>query len=320
MAGRAFGAPRRLHDGRMSERAATGELPAGSSGPVRRVSSSLNTHPRTRLSLTLGAPLLWIGVIYLGALVLLFANAFWKVNTLNGKIDHSWTLKNFETLWSSSVYRTITIRTMGIAAAVAVADIILAFPLAYYAARLARPRVRALILVAVVLPLWSSYLVKAYAWSTITAPKGVADAFLGLVGIPEGTLGSSQWAIWLTFCYLWLPFVILPIYASLERVPSSYLEASSDLGARGWKTFRHVVWPLSIPGVVAGSIFAFSLTLGDYIAPTIVGNTKFIGNVIYDSVGVANNLPLAAAFALVPVAIMAIYLALAKRLGAFEAL
>jgi putative spermidine/putrescine transport system permease protein len=303
----------------MSETAAAGEDPPRR-GPGRRVSSQLNTHPRTRLGLTLGIPLVWIGVIYLGSLLLLFANAFWTVNSLSGKIVHEWSLKNFDTLWSSSVYRIITLRTVGIAVAVAVGDIVLAFPLAYYAARMASARVRALILVAVVLPLWSSYLVKAYAWQTITAPKGFADAVLGLVGIPEGTLGNSQWAIWLTFCYLWLPFVILPIYASLERVPSSYLDASGDLGAKAWKTFRHVVWPLSIPGVVAGSIFAFSLTLGDYIAPTIVGNTKFIGNVIYDSVGVANNLPLAAAFALVPVAIVAIYLALAKRLGAFEAL
>jgi putative spermidine/putrescine transport system permease protein len=289
-------------------------------GPVRRASSHLNTHHRTRLGLTLGIPLLWIGVIYLGALLLLFANAFWRVDPLSGKIVHEWGFKNFETLWNSPVYRTITLRTAGIAAAVAVGDIVLAFPLAYYAARMATPRVRALLLVAVVLPLWSSYLVKAFAWQTITAPKGVADAILGVAGIPEGSLGNSQWAIWLTFCYLWLPFVILPIYASLERVPSSYLEASGDLGAKGWKTFRHVVWPLSIPGVVAGSIFAFSLTLGDYIAPTIVGNTKFIGNVIYDSVGIANNLPLAAAFALVPVAIIAVYLGLAKRIGAFEAL
>jgi putative spermidine/putrescine transport system permease protein len=302
----------------MKQTAAEVQPPAR--GPARRTSSFLNTHGRTKLGLTLGIPLLWIGVIYLGALALLFANAFWRVDPLSGRIVQDWSLRNFDTLWSSSVYRTITLRTVGIAAAVAVGDVVLAFPLAYYAARMATARVRALILVAVVLPLWSSYLVKAFAWQTITAPKGLADAILGVVGIPEGTLGNSQWAIWLTFCYLWLPFVILPIYASLERVPSSYLEASGDLGARGWTTFRHVVWPLSIPGVVAGSIFAFSLTLGDYIAPSIVGNTKFIGNVIYDSVGIANNLPLAAAFALVPVAIIAIYLALAKRIGAFEAL
>ncbi|MGZ8565619.1 MAG: ABC transporter permease [Actinomycetota bacterium] len=289
-------------------------------GVARRTSSYLNAHHRTRLGLTLGIPLLWIGVVYLGALVLLFLNAFWRVDTLTGQTIHDWGLQNFDTLWSSPVYRTIAIRTVGIAAAVTIADVVLAFPLAYYAARMATPRIRALLLVAVVLPLWSSYLVKAFAWQTITAPSGLLDSFLGLLGIPEANVGSSQWAIWLTFTYLWLPFVILPIYASLERIPSSYLEASGDLGAHGWKTFRHVVWPMALPGVVAGSIFSFSLTLGDYIAPSLVGNTKFIGNVIYDSVGVANNLPLAAAFALVPVAIMAVYLALAKRIGAFEAL
>ena len=289
-------------------------------GVGRRASSFLNAHERTRFGLTIGAPLLWIGVIYLGALVLLFLNAFWRVNTLTGRITKDWGLQNFDTLWSSSVYRTITIRTVRIAAAVTVADVVLSFPLAYYAARIAAPRLRALILVMVVLPLWASYLVKAFAWQTITAPNGLLDSFLSVIGIPDAKIGSSQWAIWLTFTYLWLPFVLLPIFASLERIPASYVEASGDLGAKGWKTFRHVVWPMAFPGVVAGSIFAFSLTLGDYIAPSIVGNTKFIGNVIYDNVGVANNLPLAAAFALVPVAIMAVYLALARRLGAFEAL
>jgi putative spermidine/putrescine transport system permease protein len=285
----------------------------------RRTSSFLNAHERTRFGLTIGAPLLWIGVIYLGALVLLFLNAFWRVDTLTGRIIQDWGLQNFDTLWSSSVYRTITFRTVRIAALVTVADVILSFPLAYYAARIATPRVKALLLVMVVLPLWASYLVKAFAWQTITAPNGLLESLLGLVGI-HVNIGASEVAIWLTFTYLWLPFVLLPIFASLERIPSSFVEASGDLGAKGWKTFRHVVWPMSFPGVVAGSIFAFSLTLGDYIAPSIVGSTKFIGNVIYDNVGVANNLPLAAAFALVPVAIMAIYLALARRLGAFEAL
>jgi putative spermidine/putrescine transport system permease protein len=303
----------------MSETSTSGDtLPAR--GVRRRTSSYLNTHHRTRLGLTLGIPLLWIGVIYLGALFLLFLNAFWRVDVLSGRIVQDWGLQNFDTLWSSPVYRTITLRTVEIAIAVTIADVVLAFPLAYYAARLATPRVRALLLVAVVLPLWSSYLVKAFAWQTITAPNGLLDSVLGVVGIPDANIGSSQWAIWLTFTYLWLPFVILPVYASLERIPKSYLDASGDLGARGWKTFRHVVWPMSTPGVVAGSIFAFSLTLGDYIAPSIVGSTKFIGNVIYDNVGVANNLPLAAAFALVPVAIMAVYLVIAKRLGAFETL
>jgi len=289
-------------------------------GVMRRASGYLNAHPRTRLALTLGIPLLWIGVIYLGSLGLLFANGFWRVDVLTSRIVEDWGLRNFKTLYTSGVYRTITIRTAGIATAVAVADVILAFPLAYYAARVAKPRVRAAILVAVVLPLWSSYLVRAFAWSTMTAPNGMLDSVLEALGIPNPNIGASQWAIWLTFTYLWLPFVVLPVYASLERIPESYLEASSDLGARSWLTFRRVVWPMAIPGVVAGSIFAFSLTLGDYIVPTLVGNTKFIGNVIYDNVGVANNVPLAAAFALVPVVVVAVYLVLAKRLGAFEAL
>jgi putative spermidine/putrescine transport system permease protein len=289
-------------------------------GPIRRTSAAFHRHPGARLGLTLGTVLVWMGVIYLGALALLFVNAFWRLEPLTGQIEQTWGLTNFETLITTPVYRTIALRTIGIAAAVTVADIALAFPLAYYAARIATPRVRRGIMIAVVLPLWSSYLIKAFAWATITAPKGLLDSVLALVGIPSAGIGSSQWAIWLTFTYLWLPFVLLPICASLERIPSSFLEASGDLGAKGWTTFRNVVWPLAFPGVVAGSIFAFSLTLGDYIAPSLVGNTKFIGNVIYDSVGVANNLPFAAAFALVPVGVMALYLFVARKLGAFEAL
>jgi len=290
-------------------------------GGIRRgVSGYLNVHPRIKLALILGIPLLWIGVIYLGSLGILFANGFWRVDVLTSKVVHDWGLQNFRTLWESKVYRTVTIRTVGIATAVAALDVVLAFPLAFYAARIARPRVRAALLVAVVLPLWSSYLVKAYAWVTITSPNGILDSVLRVFGIPHANIGATQTAIFLTFAYLWLPFAILPIYASLERIPESYLEASSDLGGRSWVTFRRVIWPMSIPGVVAASIFAFSLTLGDYIVPILVGNTKFIGNVIYDNVGVANNLPLAAAFALVPVVVIAVYLALAKRLGAFEAL
>ncbi|MFI5393419.1 MAG: ABC transporter permease, partial [Myxococcota bacterium] len=168
--------------------------------------------------------------------------------------------------------------------------------------------------------LWTSYLIRAFSWQTITAPGGLVEWVLGGLGIPSPGIGNSLWSIGLTFTYLWLPFVVLPIYASLERVPDSYLEASSDLGAYGWTTFRRVIWPLALPGIVAGSIFSFSLTLGDYIAPILVGNTKFIGNVIYDNVGVANNIPFAAAFALVPVAIMAVYLWIARKLGAFDAL
>ena len=289
-------------------------------GGEHRLQAGLFRHPRARLALTLTPPFAWILVFYLGALALLLVNAFWKVNVFTAQIDRTFTLANFETLWSTPVYRTIAARTVWIAAATTLADILLALPIGYYAARLATPRAKAILLVAVVLPLWSSYLVRAFAWQTITAPGGLFESTLHALGVPAPGIGNSQWSIWLTFTYLWLPFVVLPIYAALERVPSSYLEASSDLGARGWTTIRKVIWPLALPGIVAGSIFSFSLTLGDYIAPILVGNTKFIGNVIYDNVGVANNLPLAAAFALVPVAIMAVYLFIARKLGAFEAL
>ncbi len=259
-------------------------------------------------------------VVYLGALALLLVNAFWRVDVFTSFVVRDWGLQNFRTLWDIPVYRTITLRTVEIAAATTVADITLAFPIAYFAARMARPRVRSALLIAVVMPLWVSYLIRAFAWQTITARGGLMEWTLQRLGISGFETSNSQWAIWLTFTYLWLPFVILPIYAALERIPGSFLEASSDLGAKGWMTFRRVVWPLAFAGVVAGSIFSFSLTLGDYIAPSLVGNTKFIGNVIYDNVGVANNVPLAAAFALVPVAIMAVYLFVSRRLGAFEAL
>ena len=216
------------------------------------------------------------------------------------------------------MYRTITVRTVGMAAAVTLTDLMLAFPLAYLAARIVRPRTRSLILLAVVMPLWSNYLVRVFAWRTITAGDGPLQSLLGVFGF-HYSLSASNWAVWLTFAYLWLPFAILPIYAALERVPESLLEASSDLGARGGNTFRRVVFPLVFPGLVAGSIFTFALTLGDYITPVLVGKAFFIGNAIYNLVGLASNLPLAAAFTLVPVVIMIGYLFIARKLGAFEA-
>lgn len=296
------------------------DVDATRSPPRHRLGATLHRHPKTRLTLTLLPPLGWLAVFYLGALFLLLLNAFWTVDSLTGQIVKDWSLQNFQTLWTSPVYRTITIRTVWMASVVTVADIMLALPISYLAARVASSRVRSALLVAVVMPLWTSYLIRAFAWQTITAPKGLLESTLDALGLPSPGIGNSLWSIWLTFTYLWLPFVVLPVYAALERVPESYLEASSDLGARGWTTLRKVIWPLALPGIVAGSIFSFSLTLGDYIAPILVGNTKFIGNVIYDSVGVANNLPFAAAFAMVPIAIMAVYLAIARKLGAFEAL
>jgi putative spermidine/putrescine transport system permease protein len=289
-------------------------------GIGRRLSARVYRHPRVRLAALLAAPLGWMLVVYLTSLVLLLVSAFWRLDVFTSEIVPDFSLANFETLADNSVYRTVGLRTVGLAAAVTVTDIALAFPLAYYAARIAAPRGRAALLLAVTVPLWSSYLVRAFAWKVITTPNGFLNWLVGLTGLGSLQLGASNWSVWLTFVYLWLPFVILPIYAAIERVPGSYLEASSDLGARGWATFRRILWPLAVPGVVAGSIFSFSLTLGDYIVPSLVGNTQFIGNVIYQSVGVANNVPFGAAYAIVPVVIMAGYLYGAKRLGAFEAL
>ena len=293
---------------------------AADGGAVRRLSTRLYRHPLGRLSLTLGPPLAWMVVIYLGSLGILLLSSLWRLDVFSGEIVRQPSLVNFQTLLDNDVYRTITLRTVGIAMAVTIADIVLAFPLAYYAARLATPRMRNALLIAVVLPLWANYLVRVFAWKLILTPNGFLNWLVESIGLGSLQVGKSNWAIWITSVYLWLPFTLLPIYAAIERVPDSLLEASSDLGGRGWFTFRRVVFPLIVPGIVAGSIFSFSLTLGDYIVPELVGNTQFIGNVIYDNVGVAGNVPLAAAYALVPIAVMAIYLFLAKRLGAFEAL
>ena len=293
---------------------------AADGGAVRRLSTRLYRHPLGRLSLTLGPPLAWMVVIYLGSLAILLLSSLWRLDVFSGEIVHQPSLVNFQTLLDNDVYRTITLRTVGIAFAVTITDIVLAFPLAYYAARLATPRMRNALLIAVVLPLWANYLVRVFAWKLILTPNGFLNWLVESIGLGSLQVGKSNWAIWITSVYLWLPFTLLPIYAAIERVPDSLLEASGDLGGRGWFTFRRVVFPLIVPGIVAGSIFSFSLTLGDYIVPELVGNTQFIGNVIYDNVGVAGNVPLAAAYALVPIAVMAIYLFLAKRLGAFEAL
>jgi putative spermidine/putrescine transport system permease protein len=205
---------------------------------------------------------------------------------------------------------------------VTVTDALLALPFAFFAARLASPRLRAVLFVAVLLPLWSSYLVRVFAWRLILAKEGILNWFLEQIGLGRLNIGYSNWAMWIVFSYIWLPFMILPVWAAMERVPDSYIEASADLGARGWRTFREVLFPLILPGIVAGSIFTFSLTLGDFITPSLVGGagSTFIGNVVYQEVGIANNVPFAAAYATVPLVVMGIYLVVARRMGAFEAL
>lgn len=284
---------------------------------MRRLAVFLFRHPRLQLRLLLAAPLAWLVLAYLGSLAILFANAFWRLDSFTGKVVVEPTLENFATLIGTEVYRTLALRTLGMAAAVTVTCAILAFPVAYYMARIASPRTRGLLVVALLMPLWASYLVKVYAWRTMLLGNGVVDWLLGPLGL-RGP-GTGELAIWLVFTYLWLPYMVLPIYAGLERIPGSLLEASADLGARAGFTFRRVVLPLVLPAVVAGSIFTFSLTLGDYITPQLVSNTKLIGNAIYDTLGVP-NLPLAAAIATVPVVIIVLYLIAARRTGAFESL
>ena len=296
------------------------DAPAVAAGrPVsRRLAGFLWRRPKVRLGLLLAAPVGWLLLAYLGSLVVLFAAALWRLDTFTGEVVQDPGFQNFQTLAENEVYRSIVFRTVAIAAAVTVTDIVLAFPIAFYMAKVATPRVRALLVVAVLMPLWSSYLVKVYAWRIVLQEEGILNWLLDPFGLSGPGFGNV--ATWLVFSYLWLPFMIIPIYAGLERIPNSLLNASGDLGARPGVTFRRVILPLALPSVVAGSIFTFSLTLGDYITPTLVSSTQFIGNVVYNNVGVANNLPLAAAFAAVPVAIMILYLLVARRMGAFESL
>ena len=244
------------------------------------------------------------------------------MNPFTQEIEHIWTLDNYRTIFESSAYRTIALRTIGIAAAVTVADAILAFPLAYFMARLASGRSRTFLFVAVLLPLWSSYLIRVYIWRLILGNDGVLNWAMKGIGLPPANIGYSNWAVWLIFTYVWLPFMVLPVYGALERIPESLVEASRDLGAGGFETFRRVILPLALPGVIAGSIFTFSLTLGDYVTPLLAGgaSSQFIGNVVYQSVGISNNVPFAAAFAAIPLVVMGVYLLIARRLGAFEAM
>ncbi len=287
----------------------------------RRLSAALWRRPWLRALALLIPPLGWMLVFYLAALAVLFLSAFWSLDTFTGKIVHVWTWSNFDTIIHDSTYRQIAFRTIWMAAAVTVTDAVIAFPFAYFMARIAPPRARTFLFVLVLLPLWSSYLARIYAWRLILNPEGVLNWTLGNLGLPHQSWAFTNTAMWIVFSYIWLPFMILPVYAALERIPDSYLEASRDMGARGWTTFGRIVLPLALPGLVAGSIFTFSLTLGDYITPSLVGNVDFIGNVIYRNVlGLTNNLPFAAAYATVPLIVMAIYLGLAKRTGAFEAL
>jgi putative spermidine/putrescine transport system permease protein len=297
--------------------AATPAPPAAGRG--RRLARWLHARPHLQPRLLLLVPLAWMVVVYLGSLLVLLVNAFWVKDSFTGNVTpFDWTLNAFQEIFTNSVYGTVALRTVGIAIAVTLTDALLAFPIAYYMARVASPRKRGALIVAVLLPLWAAYLVKTYAWRTILQGNG----FLAWVLHPLGLAGPGLDKLpnaWLVLSYLWLPYMILPIYAGLERIPGSLLEASSDLGARAGTTFRRVVLPLVIPSLVAGSIFTFSLSLGDYIVPNLVANAKFIGNVIYDN-SALGNFPVAAAYSMLPIVVMVGYLLIARRLGAFESL
>ena len=297
----------------------TPEADQPSGGRLRRLASWLHAHPGAQARLLLAGPVGWMVLAYLGSLFVLLLGAFWDKDAFTGQVQpFDWSLDAFESILSNEVYRTIAVRTIGIAVAVTVTDALLAFPIAYYMARVASPRSRGILIVAILLPLWAAYLVKVYAWRAILQGNGILEWVLTPFGIEAPGLGQIVNS-WIVLSYLWLPYMILPIYAGLERIPESLLEASADLGARNGTTFRRVVVPMVFPALVAGSIFTFSLTLGDYITPDMVSDAKFIGNVIYDNSSLG-DLPLAAAYSLVPIVIMIVYLLVARRLGAFESL
>jgi putative spermidine/putrescine transport system permease protein len=281
----------------------------------RRLADLFHGRPRLQAGALLAGPVGWLVVGYLGSLAVLLATSLWSLGELSGEIERSLTLDNYKDVVSEPVYRSVAGRTVLIAALVTITDAILAFPIAFYMAKVARPRARGFLVVAVLVPLWSAYLVKAFAWRGILSEEGVLNWALDPLGVSNP--GYGLFAVWLVMSYIWLPYMIIPIYAGLERIPNTLLSASEDLGAKPGYTFRRVILPLVFPAIVAGSIFTFSLTLGDFITPDLVGSgDQFIGTLVVDNFTV--NLPFAAAFAMVPILIMIIYLLLARRLGAFE--
>ena len=280
-------------------------------------SRALSSHPRLRLTTLLTAPVLWLGLVYIVALAALLITALWTVNAYTGQVEMTWTLDNILAVATGSLYRTVTLRTLGIAILVTVIDVIIAVPIAFTMAQIASPRAKRYLTIAILAPLWASYLVKVYAWRSLLSSEGLIQWVLSPLG--GQTPGYGIVGVVLALAYLWLPYVILPIQAGFERIPSRLLEASSDLGAHSWTTFRTVMLPLIWPSIVAGSVFSFCLSLGDYITVGIVGgSTQMLGNLVYTNVGSANNLPMAAAIALIPILIVFIYLAIVRRVGALD--
>jgi putative spermidine/putrescine transport system permease protein len=284
---------------------------------ARRVSSYLYQHAKTRLRLLIAAPVTWLALVYIASLLMLLVTAFWTVDEFTGNTKVAWNLDNIVSLFTDPLYTNVTLRTIGIALGVTIVDVALALPIAFFMAKVASPKVRNILAISVLLPLWASYLVKAYAWRSVLSDKGLLQWVLHIFNLQSP--GYSLVGASLTLGYMWLPYVILPIYAGLDKVPNNLLEASSDLGAGTFTTIRRVILPLVTPSIIAGSIFAFSLTLGDYITINIVGGaSQMLGNLVYTNVGTANNLPMASALALIPIAIMFVYLGAVKRTGALN--
>ncbi|MEU0833739.1 ABC transporter permease [Streptomyces sp. NPDC005969] len=284
---------------------------------VRRLAGTLHRRPRLQLSLLLSAPLAWLVLAYLGSLSVLFLSAFWATDSFTSNVVKIWNTDNFTALFTADVYRQVALRSVGVALAVTALCVLIAFPIAFYTARIASRKWRPLLVVAILTPLWASYLVKAYAWRLILAQGGLLDWVLGPLGIKGPGYGLTATVLVLT--YLWLPYMILPIHAGLEQLPANLLDASADLGARTGRTLRSVVLPMILPSIAAGSVFTFSLSLGDYIAVQIVGGkTQLIGNLIYSNITL--DLPLAAALGTVPVVIIVLYLLAVRRTGALSSL
>ncbi|MEO3787283.1 ABC transporter permease [Actinocorallia sp. B10E7] len=292
-------------------------VPVGRPALRRRAAALLHRRPGLRLGLLLSAPMTWLAVAYLGALFAMFLSAFWSTDVFTGEVVKEFTLQNFQDVLTSPVYLRIALRSVGVAALVTVLCLFIAFPMAFTMAKVIAPRWRSALVIAVLTPLWAAYLVKAYAWRVMLAEGGLVEWVLRPLGLEGPGYGLTATVLVLT--YLWLPYMILPIYTGLERLPASLLDASADLGARAGRTFRKVVLPLTFPSVVAGTLFTFSLSLGDYITVKIVGGkSQLIGNVVYDNIGAANNLPFAAAVATIPVVIMLVYILAVRRTGALE--
>jgi putative spermidine/putrescine transport system permease protein len=290
-------------------------------GARLRISAAFWQRPWLKLVALLAFPVGAFIAVYASSLGSMLVSSFWTSNSFTAAIEHTWTLDQYRTIFSrDQPYLHIAARTIGMAAAVTVTDAILALPFGFFMAKVAGPRLRTFLFVLVLLPLWTSYLVRIYSWTTILGKNGPLDWALNSVGLPDAQLAFTNKGMWIVFSYVWLPFMILPVYAAFERIPGSLLEASRDLGARGPRTFRSVIFPLVLPGLAAGSIFTFSLTLGDYITPLLVGgpSSSLIGNIVSEQS--ASNLTFAAAYAMVPVGVMALYIAAVRRLGAFEAI